>query len=88
MRQLIDVLAAAHGIGEMHFPIVAIVDIGQRGRDSALGHHGVRFAEQTFANHADRNAGGRSFNGRAQPGAAGADDQNVVRESFVVGMVR
>ena len=54
---VVHVLATAHGIGKMHLPVVAIVDIGQRGGDSALGHDGVRFAEQTFANHPDRNAG-------------------------------
>ena len=75
MRQLIDVLAAAHRIGEMHFPVVAIINIGQRRCDAAFRHHGVRFAEKTFANHPDGNACGRRFNGRAQSRAAGADDQ-------------
>ena len=82
---IVDVLPAAHGVGEMHFPIIAIVDIRERGGDSAFGHHGVRFAEQTFANHPDRNAGRRSFDRRAQSGAAGADDENVVLECFVFG---
>jgi hypothetical protein len=50
---IIHVLTAAHGVGEMHFPIVAVIDIGERGRDAALGHHRVRFAEQAFANHPD-----------------------------------
>ena len=50
---LVDVLAAAHGIGEMDLPIVAIVHIGERSGDPSLGHDRVRFAEQTFANHPD-----------------------------------
>ena len=41
---LVHVLPAAHRIGKMHFPIVAFIDIGQRRRDSAFGHHRVRFA--------------------------------------------
>ena len=41
---IVDVLPAAHRVGEMHFPVIAIVDIRERGRDSAFGHHGVRFA--------------------------------------------
>ena len=69
----------------MHFPIVAIIDIGQRGRDPAFGHDGVRFAEQTFANHPDRNSGGRRFDGGAQSGAAGTDHENVVLKGFVLG---
>ena len=39
---------------------------------------------QRFANHADRNAGRRSFDRRAQSGAAGADHENVVL-GFVFG---
>ena len=79
---IVHVLPAAHGVGEMDFPIVAIVHIGERGGDPAFGHDGVRFAEQTFANHPDRNARGRSFNGRAQSRAAGADHEHVVLEMF------
>ena len=41
---VVQVLAAAHGVGEMDAPVVAIVHVGQRGRDAAFGHHGVRFA--------------------------------------------
>ncbi len=41
---IVDVLPAPHGIGEMDLPIVAIVDVGERGRDPALGHDGVGFA--------------------------------------------
>ena len=48
IRQLIDVLPAAHRVGEMHFPIVAIVHIRERGGDSAFRHDGVRFAEQAI----------------------------------------
>ena len=55
---IVDVLPAAHGVGEMHFPIVAIIDIRERGRDSALGHDRVRLAEQTFAHHPNGNTGG------------------------------
>ena len=81
---VVDVLAAAHGVGEMDLPVVAVVDVGQRRRDAALGHDGVRFAEQRFADHADRHARRRCFDGRAQPGAAGADDQHVVFDGFRV----
>ena len=82
---LIHVLSAAHRIGEMHLPTVAIIDVGERSGDSAFGHNRVRFAEQTFANHPDRNASGRRLNGRAQSRATGADHQHVVFECFVVG---
>ncbi len=41
---IVDVLPAPHGVGEMNLPVVAIVDVGERGRDPALGHDGMRFA--------------------------------------------
>ncbi len=50
---LVDVLTAAHRVREMHFPVIAIIDIGERGRDAALGHDGMRFAEKRFADESD-----------------------------------
>ena len=84
---VVDVLAAAHGVGEMHFPIVAIIDIGQRRRDPAFRHHGVRFAEKRFANHA------RPKRPRPTLRSPRADPrrprrlQDVVFVSFVIGHV-
>ncbi len=54
---VVDVLPAAHRVSEMHFPVVAIINIGQRRRDPPFRHDGVRLAEKTLANHADGNAG-------------------------------
>ncbi len=54
---VVDVLAAAHRVGEVHLPVVAIVDVGERRRDAAFGHHRVRLAEQRLADQADRHAG-------------------------------
>ena len=81
---VIDILPAAHGIGEMDFPIVAVVHIGQRGGDAAFGHYGVGLAEEALANQAHRNAGGRGLDGGAQPGATGADDQHLVLDCGIV----
>ena len=75
---VVHVLAAAHGVGEMHLPVVAIVDVGERGRDAALGHHGVRLPEQRLADEADGDAGRRGFDRRSQSRAARADHQHVV----------
>ena len=41
---IVDVLPTAHGVGKMDLPVVAVVHVGECGRDPALGHHGVRFA--------------------------------------------
>jgi hypothetical protein len=71
---IVDVLPAAHRVREMHFPVVAIINIGQRGRDAAFRHDGVRLAEKTFANHAYRHAGRGCFDSCTQSRAAGTDD--------------
>ena len=82
---VVDVLPAAHRVGEMDAPAIALIDIGERRSDAALGHDRVRLAEQGFANHADGDAGGGGFDGCAQAGAAGADDEDVVGVDRVVG---
>src|SRR5438093_12449290 len=69
----------------MHFPIIALIDVGQRRRNSALGHYRMRFAKKRFANESNTSTGGRSFNRGAQPRAASANHQHIVLESFLVG---
>ena len=70
---VVHVLAAAHRVGEMDLPVVAVVDVGQRGGDAALGHHRVRLAEERLADEADRDAGGGGLDRRPQPRSACAD---------------
>ena len=66
-------------------PVVAVVHVAHGRRHAALGHDGVRLAEQRFADQADLDAGRRGFDRRAQTRAARADDQHVVFVSFVIG---
>ena len=75
---VVQVLAAAHRVGEVDLPAVAVVDVGHRRGHAALGHDRVRLAEQRLADEADRRARGRRLDRGAQAGAAGADDQDVV----------
>ena len=49
---VVQVLAAAHRVGEVHAPVVAVVDVGHRRRHAALGHDGVRLAEQRLGDDA------------------------------------
>ncbi len=80
---IVQIPAAAHGVGGMHASVVAVVDIRQSRGNAALRHHRVRFAKQRFADHADFDAGGGRFDGSAQPrSAARADDQHVVGETL------
>jgi hypothetical protein len=39
---VVDVLATAHRVGEVHPPAVPVVHVAERGRDPTLGHHRVR----------------------------------------------
>ena len=55
---VVDVLPAAHRIGKVHFPVVAVIHIAHGGRHPAFGHDGVRLAQQRFADQADFDAGG------------------------------
>ena len=65
---VVEVLAAAHRVGEVHLPVVAVVDVAERRGDAAFGHHGVRLAEQRLADHADRHAARRRLRSpRAAP---------------------
>ena len=85
---VVDVLPAAHRVGEVHLPAVAVVDVGERRGDAAFGHDRVRLAEQRLADQPDRDARGRGFDRRAQAGAAGADDEDVVFVCLVIHAVR
>ena len=75
---VVDVLSAAHRVGEMDLPAVAIIDVGQRRRDASLGHHGVRFAKQRLAHEADRDSRRRRFDRGAKSRAACSDHQHVM----------
>ena len=75
---VVQVLAAAHRVGEVHLPVVAIVVVAHRRGHAALGHHRVGLAEQRLADEPDRHAGAAGLDGGAQAGAAGADHQHVV----------
>ena len=75
---VVQVLAAAHRIGEMHPPVVAVIDVGERRRHPAFRHHGVGFAEQRLAHHPDGDARSRRFNRCTQSRPARSDDQDVI----------
>ena len=54
--RVVEVLPAAHRVGEVHSPAVALVDVGERRGDPALGHDGVRLAEERLAHEPHRDA--------------------------------
>ena len=87
-------LAAAHGVAEVDLPVVLGPDVAEGGGDAAFGHDGVRLAEQGLAH--ERRAGARSarLDGGPEPGAAGADDDDVevvpfgLRHQKILGSVK
>ena len=81
---VVDVLPAAHGVGEVDLPAVAVVHVGQGRGHAALRHHRVRLAEERLAHQADAHARAGRGDGRAQAGAARADHEHVVLERLVI----
>ena len=51
---VVDVLPAAHRVGEVDAPVVAVVDVAHGGGHAALGHDGVGLAQQRLADQPDR----------------------------------
>ena len=82
---LVQVAAALHRVAEVDLPVVLRLDVAERGRDAALGHDGVRLAEERLADEADRHARGARLDGGAETCAAGADHEHVVRMGLVLG---
>ena len=81
---VVDVLAAAHRVGEMHLPVVAVVDVGQAPRRCRLPpspYAPCRAA--TCRSGRPTRPCRRRLDGGAQTGAAGADHEHVVVESRV-----
>ena len=74
---VVEQLTAQHGVGEVHLPAVAAVDVAEPGGDAAFSHHGVRLAEQRLGDDdgAATRIGGCDRCSHA--GAAGADDEDV-----------
>ncbi len=75
---LVQVAAALHRVAEVDLPVVLRLDVPQRRGDAALGHDGVRLAQQRLADQAHAQALGARLDGGAQARPAGADDQDVV----------
>ena len=82
---VVEQLAAAHRVAEVHLPVVLGVDVAEGGGDPAFGHHRVRLAEQRLAHQRRPGALRGRLDRRPQAGAAGADDDDVERVRLVVG---
>ena len=63
---VIQILAAAHGVGEMDPPVIAIVHIGQGRRNAAFGHHSVALPSSDLHTTPTLTPDGGGFDGGAQ----------------------
>ncbi len=81
---VVEILAAAHGVGEVDFPVVPVIHVRHCRGDSALRHHGVGLAQERLADHADLDTRRRGFDRRAEAGPSGTDHQDIVVEGLVL----
>ena len=81
---VVHVLTAAHGVCEVHLPVVTIIHVTHRRRGAALRHHGVRLAEQRLAHESDAHTGCGRLNRCTQARPAGANDEDVVFVRLIV----
>ncbi|SLE67960.1 Uncharacterised protein [Mycobacteroides abscessus subsp. massiliense] len=79
---VVQELATTHGVAEMYLPAVLVVGVAHRRRAAALGHDGVRLAEQRFADYRDLETLLTRLDDGAQAGAAGTDHDHVVLVPF------
>ena len=75
---VVEHFAAAHGVAEVHLPVVLGVDVAHGGGAAAFGHDGVGLAEEGLAHQCGAQAALLGLDGGREPGAAGADDDDVV----------
>jgi hypothetical protein len=75
---VVDQLAAAHRVLEVDLPIVLRVQVAKRRRDPALGHDGVRLAQQRLTNDGSVGPHGRDFDGGAKAGTSGPNHHDIM----------
>ena len=75
---VVEHLPAAHGVAEVHPPVVLGVEVGHRRGDAALGHDRVRLAEQGLADDGGARAGLVGFDRGPQARTPRPDDDDVV----------
>ena len=80
---VVEQLAAAHGVAEVNLPVVLRPHVAHGGGDAALGHDGVRLAQQRLADDGCPGALVVGLDGGAQAGAAGSHHDHVVIVCFV-----
>ena len=75
---VVEVLPAAHRVGEMHPPVVTIIYRRERGGDASFRHDCMSLAEQRLAHEPYGQVAGRSLDGCPQARTARTDYQHVV----------
>ena len=81
---VVEILAATHRVGEVHHPVVTIVDIAHGRRGAAFRHHGVCLPQERLADHPDRRPRLCRADCSPQPRSSRADHEHVVLECLHV----
>ena len=81
---VVEILPAAHGVGEVDPPVVPVIHVRHRRGDSALRHHGVGFAQERLADHADLHARRGGFDRGPEAGPSCTDHQDIMVERLVL----
>ena len=80
---VVEHLAPAHGVAEVHLPIVFWPHVAHGGGGAALGHDGVRLAEEGLAYERGAKSALFGLDRGAQSGTARPDDDHVEVVRFV-----
>jgi hypothetical protein len=82
---VVDELAAAHGVPEVHLPVVFRVHVAHRGGGTALGHDRVGLAEQRLGDDRDFLPVQPGLDRGPETRAARADHYDVVGKTLDIG---
>ena len=81
---VVDILAAAHRVGKVNFPVVGWIHCTERRSNATFRHHRVCFAKQRLANQTDLDSRSRCFNRGTESRPACPDDQHVVLGGLIL----
>jgi hypothetical protein len=80
-----QILAAAHRVGKVNAPVIAVIGVRERGGDASFSHNRVRLAQKRFRDHRYLHTRRRGFDGGAQTGASCANHEHIVFMLNVLG---
>ena len=84
---IVQKFSAPHRVAKVHHPIVARIDVAERGGHSAFGHHGVGLAEKALGKNSRGEPEAAALDRGAKSGAPRSDHDHVVLDRLDLGDV-